>query len=75
MATGSKLTDRIAGLIPNSLAWPLSALSTLAGFAGAALLFTAAALGSITAASWSAVAFAAAAVFWHLSDYAESNRS
>ncbi len=74
MATGSQLADRVVRFIPHGLAWPLSALSTLAGFAGAALVFAAAALGSIMAAVWAGVAFAAAAVLWHLSDYAEANR-
>lgn len=75
MATGTQLADRIARLIPHGLAWPLSALSTLAGFTGAALVFAAAALGSITAAIWAGVAFVAAALLWHLSDYAQANRS
>ena len=41
MRTGSPWTDRIATVLPEALAWPLSALSTLLGITGAALLLLA----------------------------------
>ena len=53
----------------------MSALSTLAAFTGAGLVFAAAALGSVRAAIWAGIAFGAAAILWHLADYAAGNRS
>jgi len=70
MATGSHLTDRIAALLPTWLGWPMSALSTAVGFAGAGLVLWAASTGSIAAAIWSGVCFLSAAVLWHLAEFA-----
>jgi hypothetical protein len=70
MRTGSPWTDKVAAALPEALAWPLSALSTLLGFTGAGLVLFAAATGSIPAAIWAAVAFAIAAVTWHLAEFA-----
>jgi hypothetical protein len=70
MATGSHLTDRLAGMLPPWLAWPASALSTLLGFAGAGLIGWAATYGNIAAAVWSGVCFVLAAVLWHLAEFA-----
>lgn len=73
MATGSHLTDRIAALLPHSLAWPMSALSTVTGVAGSGLILWAAATGSIAAAIWSGVCFVLAAVAWHLAEFAAAD--
>jgi hypothetical protein len=70
VATGSHLTDRIARMVPASLAWPLSAASTLVGFVGAGLTLWAAATGSITSVIWSAACFIAAAGLWFLAEFA-----
>lgn len=70
MPTGSPLTDRIAALVPHRLAWPLSAASTVSGFAGAGLILWAASTGSIAAAIWSGICFVLSAVLWHLAEYA-----
>ena len=70
MPTGSNITDRVAAMLPGWLAWPMSALGTLLGLAGAGLVLLAAATGSIAAAVWGAGAFAAAAVAWHVAEFA-----
>ena len=74
MASTSNVFDRITALVPHQLAWPMSALSTIAAFGGALLVFIAAALGSITAGVWGGAAFLVAAITWHLADFAQSNR-
>lgn len=74
MVQPTNLMERLPTLIPYWLAWPMSALSTLAGFVGAGLLFAAAALGSVSAAVWGGIAFLAAAVTWHVADFAQANR-
>lgn len=56
------------------MAWPMSALATLAAFAGGLLIFLSAALGSISAAIGSGISFVVAAIAWHIGDFAEGNR-
>ena len=75
MSSRVNIVDRLIELVPSWLAWPMSALSTLAAFAGAGLVFAAASLGSVRAAIWAGIAFGAAAILWHLADYAAGNRS
>lgn len=70
MATGSHLTDRIAGVLPDWMAWPASALSTLFGFVGAGLILWAATYGHIAAAIWSAGSFVLAGILWHVAELA-----
>jgi hypothetical protein len=70
VATGSPITDRIAGVVPNALAWPLSAASTLVGLVGAGLILWAAATGSIASAIWSGICFVGAAGLWFLAEFA-----
>jgi hypothetical protein len=65
---------RIAQLVPGWLAWPSSALSTLAALVGSGLVLHAAAFGSVWSAVWAGVAFALAAVLWFLADIATSGR-
>lgn len=74
MSYPNDLIDRIAGLVPHWLGWPMSALSTLTALAGAGLLFAAAAFASIAAAIWGGIAFLIAAITWHVADIAEANR-
>ncbi len=64
----------LAEYLPPWLAWPLSALSTVAALAGAVLLFFAAALGEYAPAVWGGVVFVAAGALWYLADMAASNR-
>ncbi len=74
MTTANYPNGRLATFIPHWLAWPMSAISTLAAFAGAGLVFASAALGSLDAARWSGGAFLVAAVTWHIADLAQANR-
>lgn len=61
-------------LIPHWLAWPMSALATLAAGTGAVLFFFSAVFGESQTAVWGGVVFVAAAVLWYLGDMAASNR-
>ncbi len=74
METSNVLGGRFPALIPGWLAWPMSALSTIAAFVGAGLVLAAAAFGSIRAAAWGGIAFLVAAVAWHVADFARANR-
>ena len=60
--------------VPHALAWPLSALSTITAFAGAALFFHAAAFGQPSSAIWGGALLVGAGVLWYLADFAASNR-
>lgn len=70
MTTGAEFLEHLVRLLPPWLAWPMSALSTLAGFVGAGLILFAAATGSVPAAVWAGVSFLAAAIFWHIAEFA-----
>jgi hypothetical protein len=65
---------RITERLPSWLAWPASALSTLAAVAGSGFVLHAAAFGSVWSAAWAAAAFATAAVLWFLADLATAGR-
>lgn len=71
---GPDLIQRVVELIPPSLAWPLSALSSLAALGASALVFHAAAFGQPTSAIWGGIVFAVAGGLWYLSDLAGANR-
>ncbi|HUU61476.1 MAG TPA: hypothetical protein VMX37_03730 [Acidimicrobiia bacterium] len=57
-------------LIPEWLARPVAALSTLAALAGAGLIFWSAVTGGYWWAIWGVVSFVGAALLWHVADYA-----
>ena len=63
-----------AEYVPDWLAWPMSALSTLSALAGAGLFFTSAAFADYTLAIWGGIAFVAAGLLWYVGDMAASNR-
>jgi Flp pilus assembly protein TadB len=71
---GYGLLDRLGERVPHALAWPLSALSTVAAFAGSALFFHAAAFGRPWSAIWGGVLLVAAGVLWYVADIAAANR-
>lgn len=60
--------------LPAWLAWPASALSTLAALAGSGLMLHAAAFGSVPSALWAGLAFVVAGASWFLADLATTNR-
>jgi hypothetical protein len=60
--------------IPHWLAWPMSALSTLAAIGGAALFFFSAVYADYGHAVWGGVLFASAALAWYVGDMAAANR-
>ncbi len=60
--------------IPYWLAWPLTALATIAALAGAVLFFFSAALGEYVPAVWGGVAFVGGGILWYGGDMAASNR-
>jgi hypothetical protein len=66
--------QRLTEMVPHALAWPLSVLSTLTAFAGAALFFHAAAFGQPSSAILGGVLLVGAGVLWYLADYAAANR-
>ena len=69
------LTERLAEMIPGWLAWPASAVSTLAAAGAAALMFLAAMNGDWTPVYWAGALFVVASVLWHLADMAGANRT
>lgn len=60
--------------LPAWLAWPSSALSTLAALTGSGLMLHAAAFASVASALWAGVAFVVAGVLWFVADFATANR-
>lgn len=70
----SGLLERLTEKVPPGLAWPLSALSTIAAFAGSALFFHAAAFGRPASAIWGGALLVAAGLLWYVADIAASNR-
>jgi protein-S-isoprenylcysteine O-methyltransferase Ste14 len=71
---GFGFAQRLTDKVPHSLAWPLSVLSTITAFAGAALFFHAAAFGRPSSAIWGGVLLVAAGVLWYIADFAAANR-
>ena len=66
--------QHLSQYVPHWLAWPLSALATIAAVAGAVLFFFSAVLGDYVPAVWGGVAFVGAGMLWYGGDMAAANR-